>query len=300
MPTRDIAVNNQLAQRIIDGLITRTERKVQHAYLKALKNVRSEMADLYSRASRRDGKLTLTEARKYNRLQALEKKIQDQISPVLNEAISEIERLPARIYRESYRLQNWVMDQALGVHLDFLSIPARVVRAAVENPLRKISENRLRNITRNKIRSVVTQGIIRGLGYQDMAKQIKDGINGTASNAVTIVRTEGQRAAILGQQAGYAEAEKRGVRGDVYWDATLDSRTRPGHRAMDGRKRGDDGYYDSPVGKIKGPLQSGIASWDVNCRCGERYQIEETSPQIRRSQEGGLIPYQTYSQWRNR
>jgi len=72
---------------------------------------------------------------------------------------------------------------------------------------------------------------------------------------------------------------------------------------MDGVKANEEGFYPSPVGKIKGPLLSGDASFDINCRCTTRAEIEGYAPKVRIAREnegkrGEIIKMTTYNKWK--
>ena len=49
-----------------------------------------------------------------------------------------------------------------------------------------------------------------------------------------------------------------------------------------------------------GPLQSGIASFDINCRCTTEMVVEGLEPELRRVRDEGAQPYLTYEEWRER
>ncbi len=96
-----------------------------------------------------------------------------------------------------------------------------------------------------------------------------------------IARTEGMRALNAGHQRAYDEAEKNGIGLSIMWDATLDSRTRPSHGALDGKYKNEEhnGWYVAELGRyVSGPGQSGVASFDINCRCRTHAHIKGFPP----------------------
>ncbi len=127
---------------------------------------------------------------------------------------------------------------------------------------------------------------------------------GIAARALRIARTEGQRALVEGQKAAYKRAEDIGCEIDEIWDAALDKITRPEHGALDGQAKDleKDGWLVPSIGIVAGPLQSGIASFDINCRCRIRGQVIGYPPQTRtyRDEKGitQIGKYQTYEQWK--
>jgi len=303
MPTRDLATNENGIFKALDAGITTTERQVLGNYRTALDKIRVEMSKVYEKFAV-DGKLTLAQMTQYNRKKALEKRLVEILREANVATGTDIKLLTTAQYQGSFFRHAWAIDQNTGIALSWGTMNESAVRAAVKNPLDKIAQKRLRKNSLAKIKSTVTQGLIRGQSYPKMMQGIKNSINGTAAAATQIVRTEGQRAQVLGQEAVYGLAEEQGVEGRRIWDATLDARTRPDHGALDGvpEKRGVDGEHlgwTFPDGvHTSGPLQSGVAKQDVNCRCRERFEIVGLEPELRRTRDGGVQPYQTYSEWK--
>ena len=85
------------------------------------------------------------------------------------------------------------------------------------------------------------------------------------------------------------------------WDATLDSRTRPSHAALDGQYMDEEhgGWYVPEIGKyVSGPGQSGVASFDINCRCRTTAHVRGFPPKERYIRgKSAAEPYITYSDW---
>ena len=276
------------------------EGEVLRNYAAALDSIRSDIAKIYDRYAI-NGELTYAEMAKFNRLAKLEKQITEDIGPSAIRTRSLMERMPRVEYDEAFYRYAWTIDQQAGVSLQWGLLNRDTAVESVATPMRKIAEARLRADGRLKIRRAVTQGLIRGVSFPSMMRGIRDAINGTAKDALRIVRTEGQRAQVLGQQASYNRARERGVEVVDVWDATLDSRTRAEHGVLDGvRAQYDDGgaFWNTSVGKVRGPLRSGVASFDINCRCRIRGEIDGFEPEVRRIRGQGAVPYQNYEDWR--
>ena len=43
---------------------------------------------------------------------------------------------------------------------------------------------------------------------------------------------------------------------------------------------------------------TGEAGEDINCRCTVRPEVMDISPKLRRDRERGVVPYQTYTEWK--
>lgn len=291
----DASVNSAL-----DGNFGRYEAEVMRNYREALRSIRADMSILYERFAS-EGVLTHAEMSKFDRLRKLEKNLTSDLAPAMSKNRNLIERMSRVEYDEAFYRNAWAIDQQAGVAVQWGLLRPESVTESVANPLRKIAETRLRADGRIRIRRAVTQGLIRGASFPAMMRGIRDAINGNAADALRIVRTEGQRAQVLGQQATYDKARDRGVEVTDVWDAALDSRTRSEHGALDGLAALTDEtgtYWITAVGRVSGPLQSGVASFDINCRCRVIGQVEGFESEVRRVRGEGRVPYQNYYKWR--
>jgi SPP1 gp7 family putative phage head morphogenesis protein len=295
----DPAKLNKINTKALDARLSAYERQVAINYAEALKGIRNDIAKLYERYAV-NGKLTYAEMSKYNRLASLEAQIAEILRPLFGKIDRLVDKVGPLEYEEGFYRTAWAIDQQSGVALRWGLLNTKAVREAVANPLDKIAKTRLRQDGLTKINRAVTQGLIRGESYPNMARAIKSAIEGNAYDAMRIVRTEGQRAQVLGQQANYEAARDIGVEVVEVWDATLDSRTRDSHGELDGVKakyRDGKPYWDTEVGEVSGPMQSGVPEFDINCRCRIRGEIDGFKPEKRRI--GGKIQkYQTYSEWK--
>ena len=114
----------------------------------------------------------------------------------------------------------------------------------------------------------ISRGIAQALSYQEMARNLKNVTNVDYNKTLRIAKTEGHR---IQQEATYnvqKRAIAKGAKVVKQWDSTLDGKTRPTHRALDGQIIGVDEYFKSESGyKALYPGNFGIPSEDCNCRC---------------------------------
>lgn len=277
--------------------------KIENSYIRelftnyriALDDITSVMSKLYEK----HGDLTWAEMAKFNRFKKLEKQIAEILGPVYGKNKALVERLQTANYGQSFFMHSWAVDNAYRVSLGWGLLNRETIKAAVDNPLFYLAETRLKDDGFIRVKRAITQGLIRGDSYPAMVGQIRDAINGNRKDALRILRTEGQRAAVKGQQAQADETRRLGIEVLEIWDATLDSRTRPRHGALDGTAANEDGeWYIPGIGWISGPLQSGVAKFDINCRCAVREQLPDDPPLIRQIQETkGTEPYITFGDW---
>lgn len=301
MPTqRDPARLDRIAKHALDVRLGRYEATTRKFYRQQLDAIRTDIAKLYERYAK-NGVLTHAEMSKYNRMAGLDKQLTEILGPSARANKSLIDKMAGVEYEEGFYRFAWAIDQESGAALQWGLLNPDSVRASVANPLREIAVTRLRANGRFRIRTAITQGLIRGESYPNMMRGIRDAINGNANDAMRIIRTEGQRAQVLGQQESYNKARDLGVEVQDIWDATLDSRTRTDHGALDNVPAEVDSagnrYWNTAVGRVSGPLRSGVASFDISCRCRITGGIQGYEPKLRRVRDKGVVPYQTYREW---
>ena len=121
------------------------------------------------------------------------------------------------------------------------------------------------DVLKKRITSEVTRSIATGVSYdmvaQRLAGQTKIGFN----KAVRIARTEGHRIQCSAANDAAHKARDRGADVMKQWDATLDGKTRPSHRAVDGEIRELDKPFSNGLDFPGDP--DGGAAEVVNCRC---------------------------------
>lgn len=122
-------------------------------------------------------------------------------------------------------------------------------------------------ILKKQIAKHISRGIATSSSYAHIARNI-DGASNTGFNkAMRIARTEGHRIQVLSANDAQHAAKAKGCEVVKQWDATLDGRTRPMHRLLDGKLAEIDEPFMVDDMEVMYPGGFGIASQDVNCRC---------------------------------
>lgn len=118
------------------------------------------------------------------------------------------------------------------------------------------------------VTSEVSRGIAQSLSYAEIARNIENATKLNINRTMLIAQTEGHR---IQQEATYNVQKTAIARGaDVVkqWDSTLDDRTRPTHRELDGQIVGVDEYFHSSGGGYAlYPGGFGDPKEDCRCRC---------------------------------
>lgn len=122
-------------------------------------------------------------------------------------------------------------------------------------------------VLKKQIAKHISRGIATSSSYAHIARNI-DGASNTGFNkAMRIARTEGHRIQVLSANDAQHAAKAKGCEVVKQWDATLDGRTRPMHRLLDGKLAEIDEPFVVDDIEVMYPGGFGIASQDVNCRC---------------------------------
>ena len=287
----------QAYQRILKNEL-RYERQVLKQLTETLYTINGYMAEIYDKYAV-NGKLTNAEMTKYNRYASMEKDIFAQIDDATKANIKTVEKMIPDQYNESFFNYAWAMDNANGVRINYGVINKDALVELNTNPFLISAKERYRLAGKTQLRNALNAGLPLGKSYAQMSKDLKDSVNRLKYEIVRMVRTEGQTAVNAGQADLYTRANAKGIKGREIWDATLDGDTRPAHQAADGQAKDDSGMFTVDGEKTPYPTWYGMSAGNrINCRCTARFEVEGYSPTIRRSRDQGIIPYQTYPEWK--
>jgi hypothetical protein len=158
--------------------------------------------------------------------------------------------------------------------------------------IKTLNDNRVKDLL--KLQEVITQGLLKGRSsvktakdlqkvFKDIATDVKERMEVSASNALRIARTEGARnmnsGAFANTQAGIdagLELKRKAVE-------TLDSNTRAQSHFIDDKEVGGDQPFNYPGGlKVMIIGNSGVAKFDINER-GRSIDIVPGTPPGRRT-----------------
>lgn len=117
------------------------------------------------------------------------------------------------------------------------------------------------------ISSEITRGIASGLTYRDIARNISSRTMAPLNRAKTIARTEGHRIHQASTMDAQHRAKEKGADVVKQWDASLDGKTRPTHRKLDGQIREVDEPFEVNGMSAMAPGYFGDPAEDINCRC---------------------------------
>jgi SPP1 gp7 family putative phage head morphogenesis protein len=288
-----------MAHRLLQAKQLKYEKEVTAILVQALNDIRVQMSKVYEKYAV-DGILTKAEMSKYSRLTALEIQIIAIIKPATSKIVSILKRVPPEMYGEAFFAYAWAMDQATEIALKWGVLNRDAVLENLDNPIDRIAVERYKATAPMRARQALQNGLISGQSYTAMMKDFKKGLNILNFEAIRILRTEGQTAQNAGQADTYIKAKAQGVEGRRKFDASLDGRTRPTHGAADGEFENEKGLFKIGSEFAPYPAYAGLSAAErIQCRCRTHFEIEGYEPQLRRTRDEGIIPYQTYSQWQD-
>ncbi|SFJ83094.1 phage putative head morphogenesis protein, SPP1 gp7 family [Thermoflavimicrobium dichotomicum] len=281
-------------EKRMDRILAKTEKTLLKEYRNALKKIRAELAQLY-------GTFPLTGAKSLEarRLRNLEIFILNEINRIYRNNQSTL----YDSLSEMYNMTGWAIEMEIGgAQMAWGVINPDVIRRAVMAPIDKLTLNDRLERNRRKIiaeiKHQLTQGLIMGNSYEKIAQRIKNVLEQDVRKARVIARTEGHRIRNTGKFDSAKRAAELGLEMVKVWDATLDHRTRPAHRKLDGKKVGVNENFISPAGGIgPGPGMMNHPKDDIQCRCIFRLEFPGFEPQKRRIRGEGVQPYTTYERW---
>lgn len=291
------SVDYKNGQRFLDTLTPALERQIVKAYKDALKNTQAKMAEYYAKYP-----MKYAEMVKYKRLEKLEKELTEIIRLFGRKLKRTANKGAERIYTTAYSINGFALEN----NYRFTAIlpPQRAIVEAINMPVTGLdldeSLEASRKYLEQQVESTVTRGLIRGDSYTDMIRDLRKTFESNMNrNVMGAVRTQMHKVASIAQVDSFEYAESKGVQGRKYWVASLDLKTRPDHREMDGKPADDDGLFTFPDGvtRAEAPGLSGEPEQDWNCRCSVEYRFDEEPPEIRRSKADGIIKYKTYQEW---
>ena len=129
-----------------------------------------------------------------------------------------------------------------------------------------IADKSITATTRKNVRRIILSALDAGDTIADMQKQIMQAPSFNASRALKIARTESTKSInAAGVNAWEQMADEAGVELELKWKAQPGAREE--HAALNGKVRGDDGFWEIDGAKASAPGGFGVAGLDINCRC---------------------------------
>lgn len=324
-----MAVSYKEARKAFDDLartLENTVRKEQDRILRIYAEVYDEILDrirkIYKKyADKGSGAITNADKTTINRLRSIGVQCARRLGLAHNRVQQILDNDCREIYGESFFHTAYEIDKQIaeaGFSVNWGLIPHSAAEIAALDDYAMLAGSKTFQMAANKsvsaVQEIFSKAIIRG----DSLEKVRDalisklGVNtvsagaaryvgsGISAWAMMVARTEMFRAFSLAQSRAEKICEENNLNLDWIWLATLDSRTRPAHGALDGQKKDKEhgGWYSPVAGWVKGPHQSGIPSFDINCRCTVMAIYNGEMPAERYERGRGVVSWKTYDQWK--
>ena len=278
-------INRALGQRL-----KKSDREIAKRYAITLNEIRQALSKIYEKYET-GGVLTYAEMARYDRLRRFLREINRLLSINYKSLKSVIYDVLGESYLDGYYLTAWAVETDTLSRLAYSAVAAEVITAMIENPISGLSlSDRLEKHRTNIIYTIqqeITQGLVKGETYGQMANRIKGALEGDTVKAMRIVRTEAHRASESGRLDSAIHAHKNGVIMLKEWNTMQDERVRPGrgigkkdalhaanHRMLDGKKIPVDEDFNDGLSKGKAPGLLPAAGSSINCRCFLTYSVQ--------------------------
>lgn len=237
---------------------------LKRQYARALRDINDKIRMLQS------DELTQSRAYQIQYQKALKAQIEAILDKLQGDEFSSIQDYLSHSYTEAY------VGTMYGLHGQGIPIITPIdQRAAVKAVVTdsKLSTNLYAALgydmdkLKKHVREEITRGLASSLPYDQIARNVSMFSTLPLANAKRIVRTEGHRIQQASTEDARKAAKAKGADVVKQWDASLDGKTRPLHRALDGQIRETDEPFEVNGIKVNIPGAFGDPSQDCNCRC---------------------------------
>lgn len=232
----------------------------------------------------------------------LAKQIEGYMNVITDKNIKTISDYLNIMYNEGFLTQNYALNkQGVGV---IMPINQKLLIKAITYNTDNIplSKRLYSNVEKAKkdIIAEISRGLSIGASTADMARNLENTMGVSFRKAYQIAQNEGARVREESIIDSLYEAKRKGADIVKRWSATLDGKTRPVHRELEGKWVELEDDFEYSGGKVFAPKQFGIPSEDINCRCTligvPRWELEDTY--VKRDNESkGLVKVKNYEDW---
>ena len=241
-------------------------KELEKSYQKAIDDINAFLATLYARKDTENLQAIIYQIKYQN---AIKSELEGFLSVLHTNNYQLIDDYLKRCYEDAHI--GMLFDiQGQGVPLIFpleqeQMISAITLNSKLSAPLYNSLGYNLEYLKIN-VASELSRGIAQSLSYAEIARNLERTTKVDFNRTANIVQTEGHR---IQQEATYNAQKRAKVKGAnivKQWDSTLDSKTRPTHRELDGQIKEIDEYFESSGGG-KTLYPGGFSDPKEDCRC---------------------------------
>lgn len=238
--------------------------QIQKSYQKALKDIRARIKALSA------DELTQSKIYQIEYQKALEQQVSTILDQMQSEQYDTISAYLTGCYQDGYCAAMYdIAKQGIPVTMPIQQdqvVKAVLTDSKLSQPLYSSMGKYLKPL-KKAVSQEIARGISSSMHWNDIAANIERRTSIGYTNAIRIARTEGHRIQQSAKMDAMGAAKESGADVVKQWDSTMDGKTRPHHRQLDGQIRELDEPFEVAGKKAMAPGQFGSAAEDVNCRC---------------------------------
>lgn len=277
------------ADDLFDKGYAKAELNVLRGYKKALNDIKLELSDMFEKYN---GNPTITELRKFKRLDALEAKITKIIGNMQRVEINQIQFGIKDSMISSFDRTGFAISTGTGLDIAFGEIP----KDSMDYILRYNRwDNRVKDWNAKLLTDILTEneqmlranaslevagGLAQGKSYAAVTKAIKNRFDVTAGRAKAIAYDQMHAGHMAGRVEGINQAtdaaKRLGVETEKIWRHNPGAKVpRPDHVQMDGTPADENGIFTLPSGvQGEAPGLMNDVGENVFCGCSALFQVK--------------------------
>lgn len=277
-----------------DQAVAKLEKELKKIYGDASKEMQKQLQDFLDEHNAEIKQLEMEfingtiSAEEHKKLLAMKMKQRmlkeniDQLTGVtLNanqKALAMINKEQLGVFAENASWQSFQISKAANLNLMFSIYDESTVKKLIMDkpellPRKVVNGKKDKAWNRKQIAGAVTRAVIQGESIPKLAKRIAEETGETNMKAMTrYARTAMTAAQNSGRQEMLERAKGMGIKAKKVWMATLDSRTRDSHAALDGEAVETDKKFSNGLMYPGDP--NGPPGEVYNCRCTLVYEYE--------------------------
>lgn len=309
------------AEQQTDKLLNELEGKIVREYRQALKEAQEKYNAFVQRFIKEDeqklkdvqtGKITQQQyvdwqLRKLStdaRGKAMVDMLAQDLALADQKALSIINGYMPEAYATNFNYATYDIERNTHINTSFTLYNRDTVERLLRDdpgllPRRKVDIPADKRWNRQHINSAITQGVLQGDSIPKIASRLQQVTDMDRRAAVRNARTMMTGAQNAGRMDAFGRAADLGIHIQKQWIATLDTRTRDSHAALDGEIKELDEKFTNGLMEPGDP--TGDPAEVYNCRCTVLpYYPEYEDENVERYVEGTNIDgFYTYEEWAN-
>lgn len=262
---RFIALQNK-----IERTVKHKEATVAKNYKKIYNDLKISMARLYEKYEV-NGQLTYDEMAKYNRIQKLDKEVQDLMTKLYANNSKVIRGTLRGIGNDTQASTFNIINKRVVRKLKAIKKDIDVTKTINDKMAGLHWSDRQKKHRSDLIYSIqkeIKQGLTKGDSYSTMSKRLKKELETDLNKSKLVIRTESNRVFNQTKLDSLERISSQGIEFTKTWRSGQDERVRSAHNKLDGTTIPLDKEFTSPNGGVgKAPGLMGNASDDCYCRC---------------------------------